>query len=155
MAQCVSECHASSHFKLSFIFISIYFCFLLQLCLHTKIKGERGRGREKTWKSCKKKEIYVYKKIKNEAKLFYTRPDSKFLARRRLRLLHSTTRCGKIFYLFFIFTFYYSYISTIFLFTKRSVPSLLLLLLFLWLLPYFRECQVKCLIYVLFAAKCD
>lgn len=96
MAQCVSECHASSHFKLSFIFISIYFCFLLQLCLHTKIQREKKR-RLRTQKKCKKK----------ESKTFLHSPRQKFLRDAGsaflfllLLLLSCATRCGKIFICF-------------------------------------------------------
>lgn len=117
MAQCVSECHASSHFKLSFIFISIYFCFLLQLCLHTKIQRE------------KKNVDYAHKKKsgKKRKQNFFTLAQTEISARRRLRLPFPPPPSPELrnplredFYLFFIFTFYYSYISKIFLFTKRS-----------------------------------
>lgn len=96
MAQCVSECHASSHFKLSFIFISIYFCFLLQLCLHTKIQREKKRRLRTQKKYMKKK----------KAKLFYTRPDRNFCATPAPPSFFSSscascaTRCGKIFICF-------------------------------------------------------
>lgn len=98
MAQCVSECHASSHFKLSFIFISIYFCFLLQLCLHTKIQREKKKSTTHTKKKWKKK----------ESKNFFTLAQTEISARRRLRLpflllfllLSCATRCGKIFICF-------------------------------------------------------
>lgn len=96
MAQCVSECHASSHFKLSFIFISIYFCFLLQLCLHTKIQREKKR-RQRT-----EKKIY---KNKKESKTFLHPPRQKFLrdagsAFLSHLLFSCATRCGKFFICF-------------------------------------------------------